>query len=95
MKQIDNSIRLAIRQIIKEGFGKINESQKGDFLDSQKEKLFSNIKIFSLDGVENEKMIMKEVEKEIDNKINKVLGGTYNYPDFIYSKIREFYFKKQ
>lgn len=84
------SIREIIRQILKESFGNINETQKGKKIDAQKEKLMSNLKLFSIDGVDNESIIMKEVEMAVDSKLNKILNSQYEYPNFYIVKLGSF-----
>jgi len=85
-----HSIRGIIRQILRENFSNINETQKGKKIDAQKEKLMSNLKLFSIDGIDNENIIMKEVERAIDIKLNKVLNSQYEYPNFYIVKLGSF-----
>ena len=90
---MEYSIREIIRQILRENFGNINETQKGKKIDAQKEKLMSNLKLFSIDNIDNESIIMKEVERIIDFKINKVLNSQYEYPNFYIVKLGSFIVK--
>jgi hypothetical protein len=87
---MEQSIREIIRQILKESFGNISETQKGKKIDAQKEKLMPNLKLFSIDGVDNESIIMKEVEMAVDSKLNKVLNSQYEYPNFYIVKLGSF-----
>lgn len=93
MDNSEKSIRQYIRQVIKENINTLLETQKGKKIDAQKEKLMSNLKLFSIDGVDNELIIMKEVEAAIDYKINKILNSQYEYPNFYIVKLGSFKLK--
>ena len=86
---MEHSIREIIRQVLRESFG-INETQKGKKIDVQKEKLMSSLNLMSIEGVDNKQLIMKEVERAIDFKLNKVLNSQYEYPNFYIVKLGSF-----
>ena len=82
-----------IRQVINENLDIIIETQKGKKIDTQKEKLLSNLSAFSVEGDINKGIIMKEVEREVEHKINKVLNSQYEYSKFYIVKLGNFILK--
>lgn len=87
------SIREAIRQIIRENFSSLLETQKGKKIDIQANNLFSKLKLDVFDGSMNTEFITKEVRKSLDLKINKVLQSQYEYPNLYIVKLGGFVLK--
>jgi hypothetical protein len=93
MENSEKSIRQYIRQIIKENINILLETQKGKKIDAQKEKLMSNLNIETGEDVLSKEALMKEVDRAIDFKINKVLQNQYEYPNFYVVKLGSFKIK--
>jgi len=93
MKQSKISVVEAIRQIIKESSNVLLETQKGKKIDAQIDKLMSSLNLNIEDVSINREVVMGEIGKSLDGKINKVLSSEYEYPNFYIVKLGSFILK--
>ena len=93
MNQSKTSIVETIRQIIKESSNIIVETQKGKKIDAQIDNLMSSLTLNIEDESINKEVVMKEIGRSLDYKINKVLSSQYEYPNFYIVKLGSFVLK--
>jgi len=94
-------LRHFIKQIINENFSYLSESQRGEQFEIYLKLALSNIMPF-IDPLSNSSttdlnldntLIMKEVDKLLNIKINKILLQTFNLNDFYIVKLGDFIIK--
>jgi len=93
MNQSKKSIIEAVRQIIKENSNVILETQKGKKIDAQMDNLMSSLTLNIEDESINKEIVMGEIGRSLDSKINRVLSSEYEYPNFYIVKLGSFVLK--
>lgn len=95
-----SNLRAFIKNLITESLNSLEEAQRGDHFNTYINLALSNITPFidplTSKGLEikdlktNEIIVMKEVEKLLNIKIDKILSQTFNYNDFYIVKLGDF-----
>lgn len=93
MKLTENKIRALVKQLVRESFESLNETQKGKKIDAHIANFMSGLKFYMLDEKFNQAMIMKSIEKLLHVKINKVMMSHYDYADFFIVPLGDFEIK--